>query len=68
MLPKGILFDLDDTIIAFAGAANTARLQVCDKYSADCALSDSNDLFQAISKPVNGIGPTGIDIKRVVII
>jgi len=50
MLPKGILFDLDDTIIAFAGAANTARLQVCDKYSADCALSDSNDLFQAISK------------------
>jgi len=50
MLPKGILFDLDDTIIAFDGAANLARLQVCDKYYSECALSSANDLFQTISK------------------
>jgi len=49
MLPKGILFDLDDTIIAFDGAANTARLQVCKKYYTECSLSNANDLFQAIS-------------------
>ena len=50
MLPKGILFDLDDTIIAFGSVADTARLQACDKYYTECSLSNANDLFQAISK------------------
>jgi len=53
MLPKGILFDLDDTIIAFGSVADTAWGQVCDKYFAECALSNANDLFQAISKTSN---------------
>jgi len=47
--PKGILFDLDDTIIAFGSVAETAWIEICDKYYADCSLSNANDLFQFIS-------------------
>ncbi len=50
MLPKGILFDLDDTIISFDLVADAAWSQVCEKYYQNCGLSDSNDLFQSISK------------------
>jgi beta-phosphoglucomutase-like phosphatase (HAD superfamily) len=40
MLPKGILFDLDDTLIAFDAVANPAWQQLCDTYACRAALDD----------------------------
>ena len=41
---------MDDTIIAFGSVADTAWIQVCENYYTKCALVNSSDLFQAISK------------------
>ena len=50
MLPKGILFDLDDTIIAFEAVANTAWTEVCEMFYKNCGLTSSDNLFQSILK------------------
>ncbi len=50
MLPKGILFDLDDTIISFARGGILAWDEICDKYYKDCFLSNSDELLQIISQ------------------
>lgn len=48
MLPKGILFDLDDTIIAFACLADSSWNYVCDKFYKECNLQSSKELFEII--------------------
>jgi putative hydrolase of the HAD superfamily len=48
MLPKGILFDLDDTIIAFDAVANPAWRRLCDTYARQSALGDPVRLYNAI--------------------
>jgi len=48
MLPKGILFDLDDTIISFADGGIEAWKQICEEFCEDCSLSDPDELFQLI--------------------
>ena len=50
MPPKGILFDLDDTIIAFGSVADIAWVEICNTYYADGASGNANDLFQIISE------------------
>lgn len=50
MLPKGILFDLDDTIIQFECESETVWSEVCGIYYSDCNLSESGLLMQTISK------------------
>jgi len=48
MLPKGILFDLDDTILAFDAVANPAWREVCARFSGKNGLPDAESLFNAI--------------------
>jgi len=48
MLPKGILFDLDDTIITFESVAKTVWGVVCEHYYKECGLSNAIDLLNAI--------------------
>jgi len=48
MLPKGILFDLDDTIIAFDAVANPTWQRLCDTYAGQSALCDPTRLYNAI--------------------
>ena len=48
MLPKGILFDLDDTIIAFDAVANPTWQRLCEIYARRTTLCDSTNLFNAI--------------------
>lgn len=48
MLPKGILFDLDDTIIAFDAVANPTWQRLCDTYAS--ALCDPTHLYNAIQE------------------
>lgn len=38
MLPKGILFDLDDTIVAFGAAGDETWRRLCNEYAGRCAL------------------------------
>ena len=48
MLPRGILFDLDDTILAFDSVADLVWTEVCRTYYRDCELSDYKELFNSI--------------------
>ncbi len=48
MLPKGILFDLDDTIVAFDAVANPTWREVCASYGGRWGLPDAETLFEAI--------------------
>jgi len=48
MLPDGILFDLDDTIIAFGALAEPVWRRICEKYASKCELSDANILYKKI--------------------
>jgi putative hydrolase of the HAD superfamily len=50
MLPKGILFDLDDTIIAFDAVANPTWQRVCETYAHKSTLFDPTSLFKAIQE------------------
>ena len=53
MFPKGILFDLDDTIIAFESVADTAWEDVAEMYYKECHLTDSKELVNAILEARN---------------
>lgn len=46
-LPKGIMFDLDDTIIAFDAVAHPAWQQICETFASQIALAPDT-LFSAI--------------------
>ncbi len=50
MLPEGILFDLDDTIIAFGAHAAPIWRRICEEYSGKCELSDAYSLYRAIKE------------------
>jgi putative hydrolase of the HAD superfamily len=50
MLPKGILFDLDDTIIAFDAVANPTWQRLCDTYARQSTLCDPTHLYNAIQE------------------
>jgi len=50
MLPKGILFDLDDTIIAFDVVANSTWQRVCETYARQSTLYDPTHLYNAIQE------------------
>ena len=50
MLPKGILFDLDDTIIAFDAVANPTWRRICEEYASKYALFDPDRLYGAINE------------------
>jgi putative hydrolase of the HAD superfamily len=52
-LPKGILFDLDDTILAFASVADQVWSQICDHYADQTGLFLSEDLFQRLREMSN---------------
>jgi putative hydrolase of the HAD superfamily len=48
MLPKGIILDLDDTLIAFDAVANPTWQRLCDRYARQVPLCDPTRLYQAI--------------------
>ena len=48
MLPKGILFDLDDTIIAYGVIAGPIWKSVCEAYAGRSGIDDPARLFKAI--------------------
>ncbi len=48
MLPTGILFDLDDTIIAFDAVANPTWQRLCETYASRSTRCDPTNLFNAI--------------------
>ena len=48
MLPKGILFDLDDTILAFDAVANPTWQRLCESYARQYTLCDPTQLYNAI--------------------
>ena len=48
MLPEGIFFDLDDTIIAFGVVADQVWKRICEKYASKCELSEANILYKEI--------------------
>ena len=50
MLPKGILFDLDDTIIAFDEVANPTWKCVCADYAKEPNVVDSDLLYNTINE------------------
>jgi putative hydrolase of the HAD superfamily len=50
MLPKGIVFDLDDTIIAFDAVANPTWQRLCDIYARQLTLGDPTHLYNAIQE------------------
>jgi putative hydrolase of the HAD superfamily len=50
MLPKGILFDLDDTIIAFDAVANPTWQRLCETYARKATCCDPAHLFNAIQE------------------
>ena len=50
MLPEGILFDLDDTIIAFGVLADPIWRRICKKYASQCEPSDANSLYKEIKE------------------
>jgi putative hydrolase of the HAD superfamily len=50
MLPQGILFDLDDTIIAFDAVANPTWQRLCNTYARQVAHCDPVSLYQAIQE------------------
>ncbi|MFW6254752.1 MAG: HAD family hydrolase [Chitinivibrionales bacterium] len=48
--PRGILFDLDDTIITFGVVATPVWKQVCDKYAEKLQPFTGRQLYDAIAK------------------
>lgn len=51
MLPKAILFDLDDTIISFDGVADAAWEEVCNSFvEIEKPTFDARELLQSINK------------------
>ena len=48
MLPKGILFDLDDTIIAYGVVAGPIWRNLCEEYAGKVGPYDAATLFEAI--------------------
>lgn len=48
MLPKGILFDLDDTIIAYGGASKSIWKEVCIQSSSENDKLDPEQLYNTI--------------------
>jgi putative hydrolase of the HAD superfamily len=48
MLPQGILFDLDDTIIAFDAVADPTWKRICEEYAGKSTLFDPDSLYNAI--------------------
>jgi putative hydrolase of the HAD superfamily len=48
MLPKGIVLDLDDTILAFDAVANPTWQRLCDTYARQLPLCDPTRLYHAI--------------------
>ena len=48
MLPKGILFDLDDTIVSFAAGADPAWRSVCEEYASGSNVLSPDKLYDAI--------------------
>ena len=73
MLPKGILFDLDDTVLAFDLVADDAWQRVCEEHAGDTAPRSAREVRQAIddarrwwwSDPVrNKMGRMRLDAAR----
>ena len=50
MLPKGILFDLDDTIIAYTPVAEPTWRRICEEHTRSDDQLDANMLFSAIRR------------------
>ena len=50
MLPEGILFDLDDTIIAFDAVADPTWKHICEEFAGGRALFEADTLYDAINK------------------
>jgi len=50
MLPKGIIFDLDDTIIAYTPVVDPTWRRICDEYTRKTAVLDADTLFNKIRK------------------
>ncbi len=50
MLPKGILFDLDDTILAFDAVAKPAWRKACEVHAEKSGLFEAELLFRAIGE------------------
>ena len=50
MLPNGIIFDLDDTIISFDAVAIPTWISVCEYFTDGDRIKDSSQLFDAIEK------------------
>ncbi len=48
-LPKGMLFDLDDTIVAFKAVADTVWKEVCEKYAEYLPTCDTEELYTTIN-------------------
>ncbi|MFC1887042.1 HAD family hydrolase, partial [Thermodesulfobacteriota bacterium] len=48
LLPKGILFDLDDTIIAYGVAAEPIWKSICNTYAERSGMGDPSRFFEAI--------------------
>ena len=50
MLPKGILFDLDDTIIAYSSPADPTWRRLCDEYTKQYKMGDPDILYSTIKE------------------
>lgn len=50
MLPKGILFDLDDTIVKFGAVAEPTWRSVCDEYGNKCDSLTPEILYETTNK------------------
>lgn len=50
MLPKGILFDLDDTIIAFDAVSDGVWRRVCAEFAGRCGVADADRLYGAVTQ------------------
>jgi len=48
MLPKGILFDLDDTIIAYTPVAEPTWQRVCEEFAGSSSVLDTELLYKTI--------------------
>jgi putative hydrolase of the HAD superfamily len=53
MLPKGILFDLDDTIIAYSANSKAIWKEVCEEFAVENDKLESESLYKTI-KEVSG--------------
>lgn len=53
MLPKGMLFDLDDTIIAYTPVVEPTWRRICREYAVKNSLPDADTLFLTIREASN---------------